>query len=380
MSGIIDAPGEASARVALRERGIQAPRLRPHHRLSRPRVPRKEVVAVTRQLGALLDAGIPLLSALDVIGHSHANPALGRLMTQLRDDIAGGSRLADALRRHPRQFDALYCHMVAAGEHSATLGDTLAQLAAYGDKQLALRAKLRGALAYPIAVLGVAGLITLVMLVWVVPAFQAMFADFGGTLPWATRVVITLSDLAVAHWPMLLGGMLATAAGLAMAQRHWPALRALEHRAGLVVPLAGPLWRHAILARWSRTLAVLIAAGVPLDEALGIAAHVSGNQRYEGASMQIRAAIQEGARLSQAMRDAGGFPPMLPQIAAIGEESGTLERMLHKAADMLEHEVNETVAALSSLIEPLMIVVLGLLIGGMVMAMYLPVFRLGQVV
>ncbi|TAL56673.1 type II secretion system F family protein [Pandoraea sp.] len=381
--GQIEAAGEAAARVLLRQRGIQAITLqspRPVREARRSRVRRRDIAFFTRQLGTLLKAGIPLLPALRVIGRGHDNPGFARLIGQIHDDIASGCGLADAFLRHPKHFDTLYCHMLAAGEQGGILDDMLEQLAIYQEKNLALRGKLRAAATYPAAVLLLAVGITIAMLLWVIPAFEDMFSSFGAELPALTKNLIAASHALADHSLWLGSGVLGLVAAVSIGWRHFPSLRNLADRVWLRIPLFGAIARQAILARWSRTLATLFASGVPLVDALSATAGVCGNIIYADATRQIQTAIQSGAALTRAMTDSACFSPLVLQMAAIGEESGTLDRMLIKVADILEDEVSRAVASMSTLIEPIIIVTLGVLIGGMVIAMYLPIFKLGQVV
>lgn len=382
--GRIEAAGEAAARVLLRQRGIQAITLQPPPRAAREarqsRVRRRDIAFFTRQLGTLLKAGIPLLPALRVIGRGHDNPGFTRLIGQIHDDIASGCGLADAFLRHPKHFDALYCHMLAAGEHGGILDDMLEQLAIYQEKSLALRGKLRAAATYPAAVLLLAVGITVAMLLWVIPAFEDMFSSFGADLPALTKALIAASHGLADNSLWLGGGVLGLVAGVSIGWRRYASLRRIADHIWLRTPLFGPIVRRAILARWCRTVATLFASGVPLVDALGATSGVCGNIIYADATRRIQTAIQSGSSLTRAMTDSTCFSPLVLQMAAIGEESGTLDRMLIKVADILEDEVNRAVASMSTLIEPIIIVTLGVLIGGMVIAMYLPIFKLGQVV
>ncbi len=347
---------------------------------TQPRVCARDITQFTRQLATLLHAGIPLLQAFDILNRGEGHATLKALIRELRTQVEGGIALNQALRQHAA-FDALYCNLVAVGELTGMLDTMLERLAHHLEKSEALRTTIRSALIYPTAVLTIACLVLVLILVFVVPAFQNIFASFGAELPWLTRGVIALSE-SLQHYGL---GLLALT-GLAVwwlrrqvqQRASW---RRYVHRVLLRVPIAGSLTRHACTARWTRTLATLFAAGVPLTEALGAMHGVTGHLLFQTATQAIQAQLIQGQALSRALEDTQGlFPPMVVQMCAIGEESGALDHMLEKTAEHYEREVDSTVARLSTLLEPFIMVVLGLLIGGLVMALYLPIFQLGQVV
>ncbi|WP_050468981.1 type II secretion system F family protein [Herbaspirillum chlorophenolicum] len=402
-SGVLAAGDAALARALLRRQGIRVARIRAADGLAsmagdgasgrRPRsaqglspgaahgrIPEKQVVLFTRQLATMLQAGLPLLQALDIAIRGAGATAMAALLRAIRNDVSQGESLHAALGHHPRHFDALFCNLVRAAEEAGMLDTMLERIAGYREKSLALKGKVRSALAYPCAVMLVAVVVTLVIMLWVVPAFEQMFHNFGAELPLLTRIVMQVSRLLAQWWPWLLAaiGMLG-AAGL-HAWRRSPGMRAATQRASLRLPVFGQLLRKAAIARWSRTFGTLFSAGIALVDALETVAGAAGNIAYADASLAIRDAVRNGASLHAAMEQTGVFPDLAVQMAAVGEEAGALDAMLGKIADMNEREVDDAVAALTSLMEPIIMVVLGILIGGLVIAMYLPIFRMGSVV
>ena len=389
----IDARGKrvhgelASSSVAmvgatLRRRGIRVDGVRPMRPLSNwnKRIAAKEMTVVTRQLATMLNAGVPLLQSLDILAESQANQALVRLLHAIRSDIETGSSLSEALAKYPRHFDALFCNLTAAGEQAGTLDQLLTRLADTQERNGALRNRVRAALIYPIAILAVALLVTAIIMIWVVPAFRDVVAGFGAELPLATRMVIALSAWFVRYWTaLLIGG----AAAPTLCFHYWKrsiTIQRMVDRLLLKLPVFGPLATQACVARWSRTLATMFAAGVPLLSSMEIVGKSSGNALYLAASRQIRRDLNEGRGLAQAIGNTRRFPNLVVQMAAIGEESGTLDRMLGKTADFYETEFNQALGTLSSIIEPVIMVALGGLVGTLVIAMYLPIFQLGAIV
>ena len=380
--GEISAASLALARARLRQQGIQPRRLRrkPKPWLgNRNRIRPEDIAVFTRQLATMVRSAIPLVRSLNVMAGSTGNPALRGLIHKLRDDVAGGNGLADSLARHPTQFDSLYRALVAAGESSGTLETMLDRLASYREKSQRLKAKVRKALTYPVAVVAVAIVVTALLLTRVVPTFAETFAGFNAELPGFTLFVLRLSDLAVAHWPTVLATSLATAGLLVWLPRRSPRAAALGQRAVLRLPVIGPLLRHAALARIARTLATLYRAGAPLTDALESVAESAGNVVYAGAVRAIGEDVRNGQSLTGAVRAAGLFPPMFEQLVGIGEESGALDDMLDRCAVFFEEDVESRVDRLTALLEPFIMAVLGLLVGGLMIAMYLPIFQLGSV-
>ena len=380
LRGEMRANGMAMVSVSLRRQGIEAVTIRKKPRARTPAVRSKDIALFTRQLAAMLKAGIPLLQAFSVVARSQSNATLAQLIEQLRRDVESGSSLHQALARHPRYFNALYCHLVAAGEQAGMLDALLASLAHHQEKTLRIQSQIRTALIYPLAIVSCAALVTAVIMIWVVPSFKQVFSSFGATLPWPTLVVIGISDFLVDFWLLLLmliatGGLLAT-----RLWRHSPTWRARAERLSLRLPLLGAIVRKAAVARWTRTLATMFGAGVPLVEALQAVAGATGNAAYTEITGVIAEQVGNGVSLAAAIEQHALFPDMVGQMAAIGEESGALDAMLEKVADFYEIEVNEAVASLSTLLEPIIMVVLGVVIGALVIAMYLPIFKLGSVI
>ncbi len=379
-TGEIRAPNTPTASLWLRRQGIQVTRLKKKPVPRNRKVSEKDLCAFTRQLATMMKAGVPLLQSFEIVARGHANPAASRLLLDLRADVETGTSLAQAFRRYPQYFDRLFCSLVAAGEQAGILEDLLARLATYKEKTLALRGKIRAAMFYPAAVLAVAVIVTAVIMIWVVPSFKSVFESFGAELPLPTLFVIWLSDQFVAYWHLVFGG---TALAGALFMRCWkrsPAMQAATDRLLLRLPVFGAVIRKAVIARWTRTLATMFAAGVPLVESLEPVGGAAGNAVYHEATQRIAAAVASGTSLNAAMQQSQVFPSLVTQMAAIGEESGALDDMLRKAAEFYEEEVDAAVASLSSLLEPLIMVFLGGLIGGLVIAMYLPIFKLGAVV
>lgn len=378
LKGEIRAANDMRARVALRQRGITPIKLaRPWRR--QPGLSRKTTGLILRQLATLIHAGVPLLAAMELLAKSQDHAVATQILLQMRTDLQMGSSLAQAMQQHPDAFDTLTCTLVAAGEQSGLLDVMLDRIANYHEKMQAIKGKIRSALAYPIAILGIAFTVSLLLLWLVVPAFEQSFSSFGAALPWPTQLMINGSN-ALREYGLFALGLLGIA-GYAL-YRQWQTNPAWQTRTDqwlLRLPILGGLLQKAALARWSQTLASLISAGIPLLDALGPAGDTAGNHCFIGASRKIRLQLQQGASLSAAMRQQTVFSALPIQMVAIGEESGSLDDMLRKVADIYEREVNDLVSMLSSLLEPLMMVVLGLIIGSMVVAMYLPIFQLGNV-
>jgi type IV pilus assembly protein PilC len=386
-TGVLDAYTQEDVSNELKQQRIRATRIQRQFNLpnwihvnTSQRVSARDITQFTRQLATLLHAGVPLLQAFDILNRGEGKADLKTLIRELRTQVEGGIALNHAMRQHAA-FDGLYCNLVAVGELAGMLDIMLERLASHLEKSEALRTTIRSALIYPTAVLGIACAALVLILVFVVPAFQNIFASFGAELPWLTQVVIALSEGLQRHglWLLALTGLAAWGLKRLIAQHtDW---RRYLHRLLLRIPIAGPLTRNACTARWTRTLATLFAAGVPLTEALEAVQGVTNHLLFQAATQSIQAQLIQGQSLSHALESTDGlFPPMVVQMCAIGEESGALDHMLEKTAEYYEREVDSTVARLSTLLEPFIMVVLGLLIGGLVMALYLPIFQLGQVV
>ena len=382
VKGQMQAGGEAQVNVQLRKQGITVTKVKKQSALfgGGKRITEKDVTLFTRQLATMMKAGVPLLQSFEIVARGHSNPSMQRLLLEIKADIEKGSSLTQAFGRHPLYFDALFCNLVSAGEAAGILETVLDRLAVYKEKILAIKGKIKSALFYPISILVVAFIITAVIMIFVIPAFKDLFSGFGADLPAPTLFVIALSDFFVQWWWAIFG---VVGGGVYAFLQAWKRSRKLQmamDRIMLKLPILGPVIEKATIARWTRTLSTMFAAGVPLVEALDSVGGASGNQVFLEASQKIRAEVSTGTALTVAMQNSGRFPNMVVQMTAIGEESGSLDAMLGKVADFYEAEVDDAVAALSSLMEPVIMVVLGVLIGGMVIAMYLPIFKMGQAV
>ncbi|MDQ8022133.1 MAG: type II secretion system F family protein [Moraxellaceae bacterium] len=340
----------------------------------------KDLALFTRQLATMMRAGVPLLQAFDIAIKGSSNPGVARLLNDIRNDIETGTSLASALRKFPLYFNALYCNLVEAGEQSGALENLLDRLAIYQEKILAIKSKIKAALFYPISVMVVAAAVVSVMMLFVIPEFKKVFTSFGADLPAPTLFVIAISDFMTEYWWLVFGVLIGAVVLIAAAYKRSPAAQAAVDRWVLQIPVIGEIIRKATIARWTRTLSTMFAAGVPLVEALDSVAGAAGNKVYADATKKIQAEVATGTALTNAMQGANVFPAMVVQMISIGEESGQLDGMCSKVADFFEREVDDMVAGLSQLIEPLIIVFLGTIIGGLVVAMYLPIFKLGQVV
>ena len=378
--GEMRAGGEAMVNASLRRQGVMVTKVKKRRLAGGKSVKLKDIAVFTRQLATMLKAGVPLLQAFDIVGRGSPNPKLTRLLNDIRGDVETGTSLSAAFRKHPLYFDALYCNLVEAGEAAGILETLLDRLATYQEKTLAIKQKIKSALIYPVAVIVVAAVVMMVIMIFVIPAFKEVFSSFGADLPAPTLAVMAMSDFVVKFWWAILffvGG------GLYFFFESWKRSEKMQKsmdRLMLKLPIFGPLLHKAAVARWTRTLATMFAAGVPLVEALDSVGGASGNAIFAEATEKIQKDVSTGAGLTASMQLTGVFPNMVLQMCAIGEESGSIDHMLSKAADFYEEEVDEAVKGLSSLMEPIIIVVLGVLIGGIVVSMYLPIFKLGQVV
>lgn len=378
--GEMRAAGDALVNAQLRKQGILVTKVKRQSFRRTKKVSEKDVTLFTRQLATMMKAGVPLLQAFDIVGRGHNNPSVSKLLNDIRTDIETGSSLNQAFRKYPLYFDPLFCNLVAAGEQAGILEALLERLATYKEKILAIKGKIKSALFYPTAVLGVGVIVTAVIMIFVVPAFKGIFANFGAELPAPTLIVIAISDFFVAYWWLVAGIAIATFYFIAQAWRRSTMVQNFVDRTILKVPVFGELMRKSSIARWTRTLSTMFAAGVPLVEALDSVGGASGNYVYFEATKRIQSDVSTGVSLTNAMTNTNVFPSMVLQMVAIGEESGALDSMLSKVADFYEGEVDDAVEALSSLMEPFIMVVLGTLVGGLVVSMYLPIFKLGSVV
>jgi len=378
--GELRAGGEAVVSAALRRQGILVNKVKKRRGGAGRAIKQKDIAVFTRQLATMMRAGVPLLQAFDIVARGATNPRLTQLLNDIRQDVETGTSLSAAFRKHPMYFDALYCNLVEAGEAGGILEALLDRLAIYQEKTVAIKNKIKSALTYPIAVMVVAFVVVAVIMIFVVPAFKEVFTSFGAELPAPTMMAIKLSEIFVSYWWAIFGTL---GGGIYFFMQTWKRSEKMQKRMDrilLKVPVFGDLMYKSAVARWTRTLSTMFAAGVPLVEALDSVGGASGNAVFQEATEKIQRDVSTGSALTTSMQTTGIFPTMVLQMSAIGEESGSLDHMLAKAAEFYEDEVDEAVKALSSLMEPFIIVILGTLIGGIVVSMYLPIFKLGQVV
>ncbi len=378
--GEMRAGGEAMVGATLRRQGILVQKVKKRRMRSGGSVKPKDIAIFTRQLATMMRAGVPLLQSFDIVARGSTNPRVTKLLNDIRGDVETGTSLSAAFRKQPMYFDALYCNLVEAGEAAGILETLLDRLATYQEKTIAIKQKIKSALTYPIAVMVVAFIVVSVIMIYVIPAFKEVFTSFGADLPAPTLFVMAMSDIFVHYWWAIFG---AIGGGLYFFFQTWKRSVPMQKRMDrllLKMPVFGALLFKSAVARWTRTLATMFAAGVPLVEALDSVGGAAGNAVFAEATEQIQKDVSTGTSLTTAMQTTALFPVMVLQMSAIGEESGSLDQMLGKAADFYEEEVDESVKALSSLMEPFIIVILGTIIGGIVVSMYLPIFKLGQVV
>lgn len=378
--GELRAVGENQAQASLRRQGVVVQKIKKRKMASAKRIKPKDIALFTRQLATMMKAGVPLLQSFDIVGRGNPNPSVTKLLNDIRTDVETGTSLSAAFRKHPMYFNSLYCNLVEAGEAAGILEDLLDRLATYMEKTESIKSKVRSALMYPTAVVVVAFIVVAVIMIFVIPAFKEVFTSFGADLPAPTLFVIAMSEFFVAYWWLIFGGI---GGGLYFFMQAWKRNEKVQRfmdKLLLKVPVFGVLVEKSVVARWTRTLSTMFAAGVPLVEALDSVGGASGNTLYADATSKIQQEVSTGTSLTMAMTNAQIFPSMVLQMCAIGEESGSIDHMLGKAADFYEAEVDDMVAGLSSLMEPIIIVFLGTIIGGIVVSMYLPIFKLGQVV
>lgn len=376
---------ETLIKAQLRQQGIKPIKVKKKPKSlfsARPKkITTKDIAVFSRQLATMLTAGVPLVQAFDIVGRGHENPSMQKLILQIKEDIESGSTLTEALRKHPLYFDDLFCNLVHAGEQAGVLETLLDKIATYKEKTESLKAKVKKALFYPTAVIVVACIVTAILLIFVVPQFEELFKGFGADLPAFTQLVIELSRFMQANWYYLLGATAATIYVFVYFKKRSKPFNRFLDRLFLKIPLIGPQILHkSSIARFARTLSTMSTAGVPLVEALTSVAGASGNAVYSDAILEMREQVATGQQLQSAMRQTGLFPHMVVQMVAIGEESGAIDSMLAKVADFYEEEVDNAMDALSSLMEPAIMAFLGIVVGGLVIAMYLPIFKLGAVV
>ena len=380
MRGEMRATGEAQVNALLRRQGIKVVEIKRQKRGRGGKITEKDITLFTRQLATMLKSGVPLLQAFDIVAKGHGNPAVAKLIYDVRSEVETGASLKQAFEKHPLYFEPLYCNLIGAGEAAGILDTVLERLASYKEKILAIKGKIKSAMFYPLSIVVVAFVITAVIMIFVIPAFKQVFANFGADLPALTLLVIAISDYFVEWWWLIFG---AVGGGIWFFFYTWKRsekMQILMDRLLLRVPVFGDLVKKSAIARWTRTLSTTFAAGVPLVEALDSVGGAAGNYVYLMATKRIQGEVATGSSLNSAMQGTDVFPNMVIQMVAIGEEAGSLDTMLAKVADYFEQEVDDAVEALSSLMEPMIMVVLGTLIGGLVIAMYLPIFKLGAVV
>jgi type IV pilus assembly protein PilC len=378
--GEIRAGGENQVKAALRRQGVTPTKIKKRRMRSGKAIKPKDLAIFTRQLATMMKAGVPLLQAFDIVGRGNPNPSVTKLLNDIRGDVETGTSLSTAFRKYPIYFDNLYCNLVEAGEAAGILDQLLDRLAVYMEKTEAIKSKIKSALMYPITVLIVAFVVVAVIMIFVVPSFKTVFEGFGAELPAPTMMVIAMSEFFVKYWYLIFGGL---GGGIYFFLESWKRdekVQAFMDRLMRKLPIFGELVEKSCIARWTRTLATMFAAGVPLVEALDSVGGAAGNIVYLQATQKIQQEVSTGTALTAAMGNANLFPSMVLQMCAIGEESGSIDHMLGKCADFYEAEVDDMVAGISSLMEPIIIVVLGTVIGGIVVAMYLPIFKMGQVV
>ena len=378
--GEVVAKDEEEARKKLQRRGIRPLRISKVKTARKRRITQEDITVFTRQLATMMKAGLPLMQAFEIVARGHSNPSMTEMLMQVRSDVEQGSALGKSFSKYPKYFDRFYCNLVSAGESGGVLESLLDKLAVYKEKPQAIKKKVKTALTYPIAIIVVAIALIFIMMMFVLPAFKEVYANMGAELPDLTQLVMNLSDLFVDYGWMMIILLIASAFGLYKLHEKSPTFQKRIDALILRLPIFGTIVRKATIARWARTTSTLFAAGVPLVEVLDSVAGASGNILYEEATQDIRAKVTQGLSLTSSMQSTDMFPNMVIQMAAIGEESGSLDDMLNKAAEFYEDEVDNSVTRLSHLMEPIIMVVLGSLIGILLIAMYLPLFNLGNVV
>jgi type IV pilus assembly protein PilC len=384
MKGEVGARTENTARADLRRQGVKVVKIKkkskPLFSARKRKIIPKDIAVFSRQLATMLAAGVPLVQSFDIVGRGHENPSMQELLMTVKADLEGGSPLAESLAKHPVYFDELFCNLVHSGEQAGVLETLLHKIADYKEKTESLKGKIKKALTYPIAVMVIAVIVTSILLIFVVPQFEDLFKSFGAELPAFTLMVVNMSRFMQEYWWVIVAAIIVVAFVFVRLKQRSPAFNHTLDRLLLAVPVVGDILRKAAIARFSRTLSTMSAAGVPLVEALQSVAGATGNIVYGQAVLKMRDEVATGHQLQLAMRQSSLFPNMVIQMVAIGEESGSIDSMLSKVADFFEEEVDNAVDSLSSLLEPMIMAILGVIVGGLVIAMYLPIFKLGSVV
>jgi type IV pilus assembly protein PilC len=381
ITGDVQSQNETLAKAELRRRGINVTKIGKKRRaLAKGKITPKDIAILMRQQATMMSAGVPLVQSFEIIGKGHDNPSMRELVGAIRAELEGGTPLARALANHPKYFDALTCNLVEAGEQAGILEDILNKIATYKEKTERIKAKVKKALTYPSAILIMAFVITAVLMIFVIPTFAELFAGFGAELPAMTKFVITLSNFFVGYWWAIFGVVGGGGYAFLEAKKRSVKFQESLERFSLKIPVLGDILKKAAVARYARTLSTMFAAGVPLVETLESVAKAVGNVVYREAIFKMRDQVSTGTSLTESMNQVGVFPSMVNQMVAIGEEAGSLDSMLGKVADFYEEEVDDAVDNLSALMEPMIMAVLGVLIGGLVIAMYLPIFKMGSAI
>lgn len=384
VKGEMSSTSDALVKAMLRRQGINPLKVKKKPKSlfsgSKRKITAKDIAVFSRQLATMMSAGVPLVQSFEIVGRGHENIGMQELILAVKSDVESGNTLADSLARHPYHFDDLYVNLVRAGEAAGILEGLLDKIATYKEKTEAIKGKIKKAMFYPLAVVFMAFIITAVLMIFVIPQFADLFSGFGADLPAMTRVVINMSDFFVARWYVIFGVAGGIIGGFTQLRRRNRKFRAIIERISLKLPIFGDIFTKATIARFARTLGTMFAAGVPLVEAMDSVAGACGNIVFGDAVLQMRDDIATGTQLNASMRQTNLFPNMVVQMVAIGEESGSIDQMLSKVADFYEEEVDNAVDAMSSLLEPMIMAILGVLIGGLVVAMYLPIFQMGKVV
>ena len=385
VKGEMTGQSDALVKAVLRRQGINPLKVRKKPKplfggASKGKITPKDITIFSRQLATMMSSGVPLVQAFEIVGRGHENPAMQDLILGIKGDVEAGNNLTETLKKRPQQFNALYCNLVQAGEQAGILEGILHKIAAYMEKTEALKSKIKAALFYPAAVIVVAFIIVTILMIFVIPQFSELFASFGADLPALTQFLIDTSNWFVANWYLLFAAIGGTIYGFIQLKKRSIAVQQFLDRASLKIPIIGAILEKSSIARFARTLETMFAAGTPLVEAMTSVAGACGNIVFYDATMRMRDEISTGTQLQAAMRETGLFPNMVVQMVAIGEESGAIDTMLGKVADWYEQEVDDAVEALTSLLEPMIMAFLGVIIGGIVVGMYLPIFKMGSVV
>ncbi|BAP56276.1 type IV fimbrial assembly protein pilC [Thioploca ingrica] len=381
-TGELTGASEAAVKAVLRKQGILPIKVKKKPKswgMGGKPIETADIALFARQMATMMTSGVPLLQSFDLVGQGHDKPAFQKLVMEIKSKVEAGGTMADALREHPQYFDSLFCNLVEAGEQAGILESLLTKLAIYKEKSEAIKKKVKGALSYPISIMVVAMIVSAILLIYVVPVFADMFKSFGGQLPGLTQMVVNMSDFLVAnyHWAEIGGGLFGAKIAFGQAKQRSVKFQHFLQRLSLKLPMFGELLTKSALARFTRTLATMFAAGTPLVEAMDSVAGATGNIVFYEATMKIKEEVMTGTTLAESMRNTGVFPNMCVQMTQIGEESGSIDKMLNKVADYYEEEVDALVESLSAMMEPMIMAFLGVVIGGLVLAMYLPIFKMG---